>query len=149
MEFEQIKNIQDYLYLKYLKNLKIESNKLLINTDILTNKINDLNFNNNISETKLNDNITITETDILSENIDYLFLKPWNKINKIHKIIKIKEFIKTMNGNLKEKEDLQEEIINVIKDKHKFKLSYDEKKGKIISIPSLVFSNGKYILNID
>jgi hypothetical protein len=144
MEF-QIENIRDNLYLKYLHNLKNGTNKLTINIDDLTSKINELSVINTNSETKVND--IVTETDLLSENIDYLFLKPWNKINKIHKIIKLKEFVKSLDCSEKDKENLKEELIENIKTNNKFKITYDEKKGRIISIPNLSFSNGKYNIN--
>jgi hypothetical protein len=144
MEF-QIENIRDNLYLKYLHNLKNGTNKLTINIDDLTTKINELCAINTNSETKIHD--IVTETDLLSENIDYLFLKPWNKINKIHKIIKLKEFVKSLDCSEKDKENLKEELIENIKTNNKFKITYDEKKGRIISIPNLSFSNGKYNIN--
>lgn len=144
MEF-QIEQIRENLYLKYLTNLKIGSSKLSLNLDKLTSKISELSAINTMSEVKVND--PITETDLLSENIDYLFLKPWNKLNKIHKIIKIKEFVKTLDCQQKDKESLQEELIETVKNVSKFKITYDEKKGKIISIPSLTFTDGKYKLN--
>lgn len=144
MEY-QIENIRDNLYLKYLNNLKNGTNKLTINIDNLTSKINELSVVNTNSETKIND--VLTETDLLSENIDYLFLKPWNKLNKIHKIIKIKEFVKSLDCPEKEKENLKEELVENIKTNNKFKITYDEKKGRIISIPNLSFSNGKYNIN--
>ncbi len=144
MEY-QIENIRETLYLKYLNNLKTGCNKLTINLDKLNSKINELSVVNVNSETKNND--IITETDLLSESTDYLFLKPWNKLNKIHKIIKIKEFIKTLDCQQKEKEKLQDELIETVKNVNKFKITYDEKKGRIISIPSLSFSDGKYKLD--
>jgi hypothetical protein len=144
MEF-QIENIRDNLYLKYLNNLKNGTNKLTVNIDNLTSKINELSVINTNSEKKVND--IVTETDLLSENIDYLFLKPWNKINKIHKIIKLKEFVKSLDCSEKDKENLKEELIENIKTNNKFKITYDEKKGRIISIPNLSFSNGKYNIN--
>ena len=62
MEF-QIENIRENLYLKYLNNLKTGSNKLSINLDKLSNKINELSVVNTNSETKNNE--IITETDLL------------------------------------------------------------------------------------
>ena len=146
MEF-QFENIRETLYLKYLNNLKTGSNKLLINLDKLNSKINDLSVINTNSETFTEKNI-ITEKNLLSESTDYLFLKQWSKLNKIHKIIKIKEFIKTLECNQDDKEQIQDEIIEIVKNFNKFKITYDEKKGRIISIPTLTFSNGKYKLNL-
>lgn len=144
MEF-QIEDIRKTLYLKYLNNLKTGSNKLIINLDKLSNKINDLSVVNTISETNTEKNI-LSDKKLLYENTDYLFLKQWNKLNKIHKIIKIKEFIKTLECQQEEKDLLQDELIEIVKNISKFKITYDEKKGRIISIPTLTFSDGKYKL---
>jgi hypothetical protein len=146
MEFH-FENIKENLYLKYLNNLKISSNKLSIDTQILNKKISDLN-NILISEYKLPTIISDinSETDILSENTDYLFLKPWNKLNQIHKVIKIKEFLNNLECQTKEKDFLKEQLIDFIKTKKKVKFTYDEAKGKIISISALSFANGKYFI---
>jgi len=94
-------NIKDYFELKYLTNLKQGSTKINCESNILNSNIENLIKKNIILHDKEKEldnensvsNENITETDILSENIDYLFLKPWNKLNQVHKIIKIKEFV--------------------------------------------------------
>ncbi len=146
MEF-YYENIKENLYLKFLNNLKIGSNKLSIDTQILNNKI--INLNNILnSEIKLPIIISDinSETDILSENTDYLFLKPWNKLNQIHKVIKIKEYLNNLDCNSKEKDFLKEQLIDFVKTKKKVKFTYDETKGNIISISALSFANGKYFI---
>jgi hypothetical protein len=147
MEF-QFENIKDNLYLKYLNNLKISSNKLSIDTQILNKKISDLSASLGDSETKSVPALSEvnSETDILSENPDYLFLKPWNKLNQIHKVIKIKEFLNNLECQAKEKDILKEQLIDLVKNKKKVKFTYDESKGKLISISALSFSNGKYLI---
>ena len=146
MEFH-FENIKENLYLKYLNNLKISSNKLSMDTQILNKKIMDLSnllSSENKSPTIISD--VNSETDILSENTDYLFLKPWNKLNQIHKVIKIKEFLNNLECQSKEKDSLKEQLIDFVKTKKKVKFTYDEVKGKIISISALSFANGKYFI---
>jgi hypothetical protein len=139
--FEKIKLL---LNIKYYKNLINVCNKNNINSSFLENKKNILISQNN------NDNVlscehNITETDIVSENIDYLYTKSWNKLNQIHKVIKIKEFINNLEINEHAKEELRELLIEMLKDKKKKnKINYDEVKCKIINITSLVFVDGKY-----
>jgi hypothetical protein len=146
MEFH-FENIKENLYLKYLNNLKTSSNKLSMDTQLLNKKISDLSnalFSENKSPTIISD--VNSETDILSENTDYLFLKPWNKLNQIHKVIKIKEFLNNLECQSKEKDFLKEQLIDFVKTKKKVKFTYDEAKGKIISISALSFANGKYFI---
>jgi hypothetical protein len=140
--FEKIKLL---LNIKYYKNLINGCNKNNINSSFLENKKNNLivqnNNDNNVSSIENN----ITETDIVSENIDYLYTKSWNKLNQIHKVIKIKEYINNLEINEHAKEELREQLIDMIKDKKKKnKVNYDEVKCKIINISSLVFVDGKY-----
>jgi len=140
-----INNIKEKLYLEYLINLNTGSNKLSIDTQILNKKISDLNNKNKVKIPNITSDNN-TETDILSENIDYLFLKPWVKLNQIHKIIKIKEFINNLECSSNEKETLINQLIDLIKSKSKLKLIYDENKGNIISLSILCFTNGKYYI---
>jgi hypothetical protein len=139
--FEKIKLL---LNIKYYKNLINVCNKNNINSSFLENKKNNLivqNNNDNVSSAEHN----ITETDIVSENIDYLYTKSWNKLNQIHKVIKIKEFINNLEINEVNKEILKDELIEMSKDKKKKnKINYDEVKCKIINISSLIFIDGKY-----
>jgi hypothetical protein len=146
MEYN-IENIKEKVYLEYLNNLSTGSNKLSIDTQILNKKISTLNkISNKIKVLNTVSEIN-TDTDILSENIDYLYLKPWSKLNQIHKIIKIKEYINSLTDcNLKEKEILIDKLIDLIKIKSKLKLKYDDTKGKIISISVLCYSNNKYYI---
>ena len=146
-------NITEYLELKYFNNLKFEVSNSKINIDhsILDNKIDNILKKINILKANdlSNDNevLSVTETDILSENTDYLFLKPWIKLNQTHKIIKIKEFINNLETNKNDKEIIKDTIIENIKNKKKIKLLYDEKKGKIVSISELGFKNGRYFID--
>ena len=140
MEFT-FDNIKENLYIKYLNNLCNSCIKQSINYSYLQNIINDLKKNENIITVFENN----TETDGMSEKIDYLYTKPWSKLNQIHKIIKIKEFINNLDITDLEKENLKDDLIQIIKEKKKKnKIIYDDIKGKILSISTLTFSNGKY-----
>ncbi len=140
-----LETIKDKVKVKYLINLYNDCPKYSVNPVLLQNIIKTLE-----KETIEENILTVdanTETDVLSENTDYLYMKPWTRLNQIHKIIKIKEFINNLQILNKEKELLKNELIELIKLKSKKnKIIYDEEKGKIISISCLVYNNGKYIL---
>ncbi len=137
-----IENIKETLETKYLNNLCLICQKQSINYTHLENKIKKKDINNKVIK-----NTNSSETDMLTESTDYLYIKPWVKLNQIHKIIKIKEFINNININEKEKEILIENILELLKDKtKKNKIIYDSEKGKIISISCLKFENGKYLI---
>ena len=78
-----------------------------------------------------------------------MYKKPWNKLNPIHKVLKIKEFINNLtNISDDEKDKLKEELIQLVKTKvlyKKEKVNYDENNGKIISLINLQYKNNKYI----
>lgn len=154
MEVEyNLESMQINLNIKYLNNLVIACNKINLNSDNIKNKL--LTLNNELSENI--DNYTISEKNeetekTITENskMNYLYLKSWSKLNQIHKVIKIKEFINQLEiNNNSEKEKLKDDLIDQIKNKdkkNKVKINYDDTKGKIISISNLSFENNKYIL---
>ena len=139
--FEKIKLL---LNIKYYKNLINVCNKNNINSSFLENKKNSL-LNDEQTYNVSSGELSITETELVSENIDYLYTKSWNKLNQIHKVIKIKEFINNLEINERDKEALKDQLIEMSKDKKKKnKINYDEVKCKIINISSLIFIDGKY-----
>ena len=81
---------------------------------------------------------------------EYIYHKPWNKLNNIHKIIKIKEFINNLEtDDIDMKNKLKLNLTNMIKEKKlskKTDVNYDSNLGSIISIPILQYSNYTYIL---
>ena len=89
------------------------------------------------------------ESDIIYSD-EYIYKKPWNKLNNIHKIIKLKEFINTLHfDDIEMKKTLQIKLINMIKDKTLTKttdINYDIVNGSIIAIPMLQYINNKYII---
>ena len=149
-------------------NIDILKKKLEIkyyNALIKTLKNNNMNYDRlNDIVLKLNENImeTIDETEevpVTNEKPlqiftdDTLYKKPWNKLNSIHKILKIKEFVNSLNiKSPQEKESLKDELVNLIKLKvltKKETINYDEDNGKINSLINLQYKNGKYIYLVE
>jgi hypothetical protein len=82
---------------------------------------------------------------------DFVYRKPWNKLNIIHKKIKMEEFVNNLKiDDLEIKKHLKNQFVMMIKNKQltkKTDVEYDAINGKIISVPSLKYKNNKY--NID
>jgi len=80
-----------------------------------------------------------------------LYKKSWQKLNSIHKILKVKEFINNLKmDSEKDKIKLKDELVELIKNKvltKKENVNYDESNGKIISLPNLQYKDGKYFYN--
>lgn len=122
-------------------------------------KINNLNYKNlqekkdsilsNLESEALS-NSSEKETDKLDYNEDYLYKKEWNKLQTVHKIVKLKEFIsKLLIYDDNDKEKLTSEIIKLVHDKtltKKDKVKYDSNLGIVIAISILSHKNGKYYL---
>ena len=129
-------SIKTELFIKKIKNLitltdykNIEMNMILdsfINNEEMTSE------NNSISN-------SITQSEILSADISYLFKKPWNKLPLVHKIIKLKEFSKKISNTNSTQIKIEKELINLLKTK-KLKsgdINYDSNNGRIIGIKNL------------
>lgn len=148
-----INNIEESLELLYLNNLIKACEKNNINKDQLEKKIISLKSQKQINKTltKTTSNQSFNNaTDSPQYSDDYLYQKPWTKLTAIHKIIKIKEYvnsllIKTESDKLILKEKLVELVKNKILTKKEAVL-YDSTKGKIISIPTLEYKEGKYLI---
>jgi hypothetical protein len=100
----------------------------------------------NIEKKKEPENTNPNHQMIFSD--EDLYKKSWIKLNAIHKILKVKEFV---NGLKIESEQdrvkLRDELVDLIKTKvltRKDKVNYDEINGKIISLTNLQYKNGKY-----
>jgi hypothetical protein len=160
-----IQKIQENLNITYLTNLIKACEKNNIVNDILQGKLDKLresetksetkspkpilrNVSKNSLNTKGNPNTDSPTSNQFSD--DYLYQKPWTKLTAIHKIIKIKEYTNSLLiKDESEKADLREKLVNLIKNKvltKKESVLYDPVKSKIISIPSLQFKGGKYII---
>jgi hypothetical protein len=140
MNIEQITNNINIIY---YKNIIDNLNKNNINYNWLNSYYLNLLKIDNSSEipVKINtpiDNNTDSET----------YKKSWSKLNSIHKILKIKEFVNNLKFDLEEdKLELKNKLIELIKNKQltkKNNVNYDEVNGKIISLLHLKYNNGKY-----
>lgn len=150
MELNILKNNLD---LNYYKNLKKNCKNFDINENFLTDIID--NLENTLSKNES----SIEESEIKSDNNnnviyseDYVYKKPWTKLNAVHKIIKIKEFVsKLLIEDKNDKIELINKLKYLVKNKiitKKDKVNYDKLKGRIISIPDLIYKNKKYYINI-
>ena len=149
-------SIKDNLELNYINNLIKTCEKNNINKDILLKILEKKNKSiSDTSETKrmsldINGTKINQDSPLNSFSDDYLYQKPWTKLTAIHKIIKIKEFITSLEiKDEKEKLEIKEKLIELVKNKiltKKDSVIYDPIKAKIISIQSLQFKEGKYII---
>lgn len=144
-----LESMQSNLKIKYLNNIINGCDKNNINCDHIKDKINGKQIQTQTERD--NDKYSATEKMTETETMDYLYLKPWSKITQIHKIIKIKEFVKNLEiKNQNKSEKLKDTLIELIKDKKiKIKINYDSTKGKIISIANLSYDNNEYVLNLN
>ncbi|ULY68599.1 hypothetical protein [Chlorella virus XW01] len=133
MDIEKYINLnKKYYYNNLVKNLKNDE-KIYVNNLI---KILD-NKSTNITNINI-----LTETEKTED--DYLYKKPWNRLNMVHKIIKIKEFVNSMNISLENKNSLIQKMSLMIKNKKLQKVSdveYNQELMKIISINCLSQDN--------
>lgn len=150
--------ITNKLDLKYYKGLQLFLNKNGTNIDWLNEYINQLykkNQNNKNSETLTekkkeqaytHSSETENHKQIFSDEV--LYKKPWVKLNSIHKILKIKEFVNNLKINSeKDRVELKDELVTLVKTKiltKKEKVNYDEVNGTIISLTNLQYKNNKY-----
>ena len=142
MQTNPLEQLQLDIQLNYFNNLLKQAKKNKLDASIIKKKINDLN------EDDLNDDtITNTETDRTFSD-DYVYKKSWNKLNNVHKIIKIREFVnKLLIDNEKDKNKLKKKLITLVKNKSitkKKSVNYDSVNGRIVSIPILEYKNHKY-----
>lgn len=147
----EIKNIENIIQIQYLQNLIKACEKQNIDKENLEKELekisNDSKASQKAEKIKNSNNHSDSPTSQQFSE-DYLYLKPWTKLNPIHKIIKIKEFVNQLNTkNEEDKQELKDKLITMVKNKlltKKDSVLYDASKGKIISIPDLEFKNGKY-----
>lgn len=144
-----IQNLIDSLNVKYYGNLNKYLIKNNMNNTIIINYLNEQEIKPSEPEKVEN----VSETFVQIDRTNELYKKPWAKLNIIHKIIKIKEFV----NNLKiikdnDRDIIKEELIQLVKNKtlaKKDKVEYDENKGAIISISCLDYDNGNYFYSHD
>jgi hypothetical protein len=142
-----INNIINKLEQKYFTSLNTTLTKNNLKVAWLNNHIDKLNgiVHSDTESQTVKKNETIVP---IKNNEENLYLKSWSKLNAIHKIIKIKEFVNNIKfENDLAKEKLKEELVDLVKNKiltKKDKIIYDEENGKIISIKNLQYKDGKY-----
>jgi hypothetical protein len=141
------------LNIKYYKSLKKQSDKDGIKLDWLNQHLEKI-----VSDTEKKDQQTESErkvevleitNKILTDNS--IYKKSWIKLNSIHKILKIKEFVNELKiDSESERIKLRDELVQLVKNKvltKKDKINYDEENGKIISITNLQYKSGNYYYN--
>lgn len=142
--------LQNNIKCIYYKNLETYAKKHKIEINIPNYKIikETLPENDITEQNTLTEGITETET-IYTE--DFVYKKPWNKMNIIHKKLKLEEFVNNLDiDDLEMKKHLKSQFVSMLKNKKltkKNEVEYDATNGKIISIPSLKYKNNNY--NID
>ena len=138
--------IKKDLYKLYINNLIKTGEKNEINTDILFEIIDKLSEPKEIKKISSSSSLSNSDTN----NDDYLYQKPWIKLNLIHKKIKIKEFVNTLEIiDENEKQIIKDKLVSLVDTKiltKKDTVIYDSAKAKVISIPLLQFKSGKYII---
>jgi hypothetical protein len=149
--------INKKMEIRYYKSILQSLDKMEINEPWLNNHIKKL-YDQLPQENKLSETITDKKKDVNSssetENHKQIFAdedlykKSWQKLNSIHKILKVKEFINNLKmDSEKDKIKLKDKLVELIKDKvltKKENVKYDEINGKIISLPNLQYKDGKY-----
>ncbi len=144
--------LQNNIKYMYYKNLETYAKKHKIDINLPEYNINN---DNDVTAT-----ITEQQTEIQTEQItetetnyseDFVYKKPWNKMNIIHKKIKMEEFVNNLSINDADiKKHLKAQLVLMLKNKKltkKNEVEYDSINGKIISIPALKYKNNNY--NID
>ena len=152
-----IEFINNKMEIKYYKSVLKTLDKTEINEPWLNVHLQKL-YDNLPQENKLSETNTEKKKDLNSSSEtenhkqifadEYLYKKSWQKLNPIHKILKVKEFINNLKMNSeKDKIKLKDELVELIKEKvltKKENVNYDEINGKIISLPNLQYKDGKY-----
>jgi hypothetical protein len=148
--------INKKMEIKYYKSILQSLNKQEIIESWLNNHLNKLY--NELPKEKLSETFTEKKKDVNSSSEtenhkqifadDDLYKKSWQKLNSIHKILKVKEFINNLKmDSEKDKIKLKDELVELIKNKvltKKENVKYDEINGKIITLPNLQYKDGKY-----
>tara|TARA_A100001015_G_scaffold320028_1_gene444944 strand:+ start:862 stop:1305 length:444 start_codon:yes stop_codon:yes gene_type:complete len=143
----ELLNIQNNNKKNYYQNLLEITNKLDIDNNWIKKNIN--NFTEELTITE-SENVESSESKDVMFSEDYLYKKAWNKLSNVHKIIKLKEFVKKLP--IKKDEDVKELIktLNYLVKKKKLtrkdQVNYDSINGQVISIPNLQYKNGKYFV---
>ena len=141
LDFDSIKNNLNILY---INNLIKTCEKNDIDKEVLNEALEKLIIPvEEIKKVPSLSTLSPSET-----NTEYLFQKQWNKLNLVHKKIKIKEFVNALElKDENQKQIIRDKLIALLDNKtltKKDSVLYDVAKAKIISIPMLQFKDGKY-----
>jgi len=141
LDFDSIKNNLNILY---INNLIKTCEKNDIDKEVLNDALEKLIIPvEEIKKVPSLSTLSPSET-----NTEYLFQKQWNKLNLVHKKIKIKEFVNALElKDESQKQIIRDKLIALLDNKtltKKDSVLYDVAKAKIISIPMLQFKDGKY-----
>lgn len=139
--------LQNNIKCIYYKNLETYAKKNKIEIVIPDYKMT--KENETIENQTATEGLTETET-IYTE--DFVYKKPWNKMNIIHKKIKLDEFVNNLDiDDLEMKKHLKSQFVSMLKNKQltkKNEVEYDAINGKIISVSSLKYKNNNYNIDI-
>jgi len=141
LDFDSIKNNLNILY---INNLIKTCEKNDIDKEVLNDALEKLIIPvEEIKKVPSLSTLSPSET-----NTEFLFQKQWNKLNLVHKKIKIKEFVNALEvKDESQKQIIRDKLIALLDNKtltKKDSVLYDVAKAKIISIPMLQFKDGKY-----
>lgn len=132
------------LEIKYYSSLNttlIKNNNEIEWVTTHINKLNKIESDNEVIN-------KIDNVNLENQNDENLYKKSWSKLNPIHKIIKLKEFVNNLNFDIENnREELKELLSNLVKTKiltKKDKIDYDELNGKVLSIKNLQYKDNKY-----
>ena len=137
-----METIKDKMINLYYSNLEIQAKKNKITLNIVhTNPKVDI-----VSETE-QQTVQLSDTET-NYSEDFVYKKPWNKLNSVHKKIKMTEFVNNLTiDDLEMKKHLKKQLVLMITEKKLTKkndVEYDHINGRIISIPSLQYKNNNY-----
>ena len=125
----------------YYSNLESQAKKNKITLNIVHK-----NIPINITETE-QQTVQMSDTET-NYSEDFVYKKPWNKLNSVHKKIKMTEFVNNLTiDDLEMKKHLKKQLVLMITEKKLTKkndVEYDHINGRIISIPSLQYKNNNY-----
>ena len=127
----------------YLNNLIKQAKKENINKNLIEKELSKYDKNEKSYFESESDSAVLYSDD-------FIYKKPWNKLNNIHKKIKIKQFVNNINASNENKTKLIKELIKMIENKSLTKnksVNYDSLNGKIISIPNIKYDNNKYVID--
>jgi hypothetical protein len=154
----ELEIIQKKLEIKYYKSIlsginESNTNYLWLQSycDKLIDKLNSDKEKLSETQTEKKNEVSLpieTENHKQIFSDENLYKKSWVKLNPVHKILKIKEFVNNLKINSeKERAQFRDELIDLVKLKvltKKEKVNYDEINGKIISLSDLQYKNEKY-----